>query len=131
MALTVDIDDYWTFFRFPPDTAFYPALTEVLQDPTHFPEPEKFKPERFLEISPETGKLVYKPNHALIPFGVGKRECLGKTLAKMELFLFVTCLLHQFSFEAPENHPLVNPEESVIGATRAPAPFYTKITPRN
>ena len=28
----------------------------------------------------------------------GKRQCLGESLARAELFLFFSCLLHQFSF---------------------------------
>ncbi len=32
----------------------------------------------------------------VIPFGVGKRVCLGQTLAEKELFIFFTGILQQF-----------------------------------
>ena len=34
----------------------------------------------------------------LFHLSLGKRDCLGKSLAKMELFLFLSALLHQFDF---------------------------------
>ena len=59
-------------FRIPEGCLITFALTEVLNDPKHFPNPKKFEPERFLVTNPDTGKLVFKPHSALIPFGVGK-----------------------------------------------------------
>ena len=106
------------------------SLGSVLTDPDHFPEPEKFKPERFLERSPETGKLVFKPHPALIIFGAGKRKCLGESLAKIELFLLVTGLLQQFSFEKSPNHEMPDVSNCDIAISRVPRPFHAKITAR-
>lgn len=33
-------------------------------------------------------------------FGLGKRQCAGEGLARMELFLILTTLLQRYSFEA-------------------------------
>src|SRR5665811_2405210 len=49
-------------------------------------DPENFRPERFLSSD---GKTV-KRNEAFIPFLVGKRQCLGESLARDTLFLFLT-----------------------------------------
>ncbi len=65
-----------------------------MHDPANFPNPEKFDPERFLD--PSTG--LYRPHRAFVAFGVGKRECLGKSLAKLELFLFTSALVHKFKY---------------------------------
>ena len=56
-----------------------------------FPDPKVFKPERFLD---ESGHL--KHVEQLIPFSVGKRQCLGEGLARMELFLFVANIFNQY-----------------------------------
>lgn len=41
-------------------------------DPKHFPDPEKFDPERFSEEN----KHNIAPN-TYLPFGVGPRNCIG------------------------------------------------------
>ena len=55
-----------------------PCLYEIHHDPRNFAEPHKFDPSRFLD--PSGQRFVLHP--ALVPYGFGKRECLGKTLAK-------------------------------------------------
>ena len=58
----------------------------------HWGDGDTFRPERFLDSS---GK-VQKTEH-LIPYSIGKRQCLGETLARAELFIFFTgrCLFRQ------------------------------------
>ena len=104
------------------------ALTEVLNDPKHFPDPKKFNPERFLDTN-DSGKLVYKPHKALIPFGIGKRDCLGKSLAKLELYLFLSALLHQFDFQ-PTSKGVPDIDDCTVTITHMPKPFCAKIIPR-
>ena len=53
-----------------------------------------FRPQRFLD---EAGNV--KRDEHFIPFSVGKRQCLGETLAKTELFLFFTALVQQYRSE--------------------------------
>ena len=64
----------------------------VLRDPQLFPDPSRFDPTRFLD--PSTGGFVMPKGY--VAFGVGKRECLGRSLAKIEQFLFTAALVHQF-----------------------------------
>nr|AKH03511.1 cytochrome P450 3075A5 [Paracyclopina nana] len=76
----------------PEKTMVIPSLYHVMHDPDHFPEPGLFKPDRFLD---ENGHFM--ANERVIPFGVGRRICLGKSLAEKELFLFFTGILQRFS----------------------------------
>ncbi|KAI7494787.1 cytochrome P450 oxidoreductase [Hortaea werneckii] len=47
-----------------------------------FPDPYAFKPERWLDASPEMQR-------DWIPFGLGQRQCIARNLATMELFLAI------------------------------------------
>jgi methyl farnesoate epoxidase/farnesoate epoxidase len=49
-----------------------------MNDSKHFQDPEVFNPDRF--IDPETGKFV--PDETVIPFGLGKRNCVGQPLGE-------------------------------------------------
>ena len=52
---------------------------------------------RFLD---ENGK--YHPDEKLVPFGIGKRSCPGKTLADTEVFLFLAAFIQRFQFSFPK-----------------------------
>lgn len=70
-------------------------------DPTLWDSPEEFRPCRFLNSE---GKVT-KPEYFL-PFGVGRRMCLGDVLARMELFLFFSSVLHMNHLRLPEGQSL-------------------------
>lgn len=63
--------------------------------------------DRFLD---EDGNRIYSPSPSFLPFGAGIRVCLGETLAKMELFLFIAWILQKFSLSVPEGDTLPEPE---------------------
>jgi cytochrome P450 len=64
----------------------------VLHNPELYPDPETFKPERFLN---EDGTFRDDPTIALA-FGVGKRICPARHLVEMTLFIFVSSVLSMF-----------------------------------
>ena len=81
-------------YNIPKDTIIYSSLYHIMNDEKHFPDPLLFKPERFID---ENGIFVY--SNRVVPFGVGKRICLGQTLAEKEFFIFFSGMIQQFSFE--------------------------------
>ena len=79
-----------------------PAITSVQLDPTATPRPQEFRPERFLDAPPRDG---------WIPFGGGKRHCVGSHLALLEMQVVITEVLRRLELapvdpepEAPRMH---------------------------
>ncbi|MBN3307179.1 CP27B protein, partial [Amia calva] len=60
------------------------------RDPRFFPEPDQFCPQRWLD-------RTHSPNpFATLPFGVGKRSCIGRRIALLELHLALARILTHF-----------------------------------
>ena len=98
-----------------------PLIHAVHMDPTLWKEPEQFNPERFLS---DDGTKTVRPDF-FIPFGVGRRMCLGDVLAKAELFLFFSSMLHVFNLQLPEGAEL--PDLcGQAGVTVSPKSFKVK-----
>lgn len=94
------------------------SIWSVLHDRKHWGDPEIFRPERFTD--PQTGHFVQDP--WLINFGLGKRVCLGESLARSNLFLFLGRILQEFEINLPEDAPAPS-LIPVSGFTTAPQPF--------
>ncbi len=119
-ATRVDVN--FRGFFIPKGTVVFPNLEAVLMNPDLFPDPERFDPERFLR----NGK--FDPNPNVIPFGVGKRRCLGETLARMELYRFFTGILHRFTVESRPGQELST--KPSLGAASMTPPFEARFVSR-
>ncbi|BFZ06896.1 hypothetical protein BsWGS_09935 [Bradybaena similaris] len=81
-------------YTLPKGTWVIPNLDSVLHDKNIWGEDAlRFRPERFID---DQGKL--KNPEEFIPFSMGRRACLGESLAKMELFLFLSNMFQRFQF---------------------------------
>ncbi|CAI7582100.1 unnamed protein product [Penicillium crustosum] len=79
-----------------------PAATPVSQtayfvhmDPSIFPDPERFEPERWIRASKEGLHL----ERYIVSFSKGSRQCLGINMAYAEIFLALTHIMRNFEFQ--------------------------------
>ncbi|KAI2893052.1 hypothetical protein CBS76997_1771 [Aspergillus niger] len=78
------------------------------RDPSRFHAASSFLPERWLpDASSNPNSNFYQDDrHAVQPFSMGPRSCLGQYLAWAEMRLILTKLLVNFDFEAVEGKQL-------------------------
>ena len=110
-------------YHFSKNTMFIANLTKFHMDPEVFPSPQTFQPERFID---ENGK--YKKNDQVVPFGIGKRVCMGDTLAKNEMFIFFVRMLQRITFHETANK--TSPDNVIRGIVTVPKPFEVRVTPK-
>ncbi|XP_039626044.1 cytochrome P450 2B4-like [Polypterus senegalus] len=113
-------DTVFRGYTIPAGTMVAPLLHSVMFAKTSWATPETFNPNHFLD---ENG--CFKTNSSFMPFSTGKRKCAGEGLAMMELFLFFSTLLQNFSFrptEDPTNISL-SPDSKIIFKLLRPYTF--------
>ena len=96
----------------------------MLNDPKHWGDPEVYRPERFIGAN---GKYV--KDDWMINFGLGKRICLGESLARSVVFLYIATFLQEFTFSIPEGDPKPS-TYPVPGFTTCPQKYRMEVKQR-
>ena len=114
-------------YKVPSGTILIPMIIEVMKNPEYFPNPEQFKPERFL-VKQSQNCLKFVPDPHVVPFGIGKRKCLGEILAKMTLYKFTTAIIQRYDIMSGQSESIT--DEALPGYIRNPKPYKFKLLPR-
>lgn len=84
-------------YRIPEGAILMPAIAALHFREDIYPDPEAFRPERFLEGAPES--------YAWIPFGGGVRRCIGASFAQFEMRVVIRAILERAQLRAADPAP--------------------------
>jgi cytochrome P450 family 135 len=95
-------------YSLPAGTTVVPAIRLVHSSPQVYPEPEAFRPERFLEGQGQ--------GYTWIPFGGGTRRCIGAAFAVMQMRVVLRTILQQAELrpDRPDDEPVCNDHITLI-----------------
>ncbi|XP_033014443.1 cytochrome P450 2H2-like [Lacerta agilis] len=112
-------------FTIPKGTTVIPLLSSIMKSSQYYETPRKFNPGHFLN---ENGAL--KKVDAFLPFSAGKRACPGESLARMEIFVFLTTLLQNFHLKTLEQREEIDIAPEVESNGYAPRRYQLCVVPR-
>lgn len=78
------------------DTSVSMTIYGAHHDPTIYPEPDLFKPERWMD---PTERKRMEP--FFIPFSAGSRGCIGRNISYLEQIVILATLVHRYDFALP------------------------------
>ncbi|KAH8091048.1 cytochrome P450 [Cristinia sonorae] len=88
-------EDIYEGYQIPKGSVVVPNVWAMLHDEEIYPEPEAFKPERFLHKNGTINRDVQDPT--TIAFGFGRRVCPGRYFSSNTLSIFIASVLHVFN----------------------------------
>jgi cytochrome P450 len=100
-------------FTYPAGVALLASAYLVHHDPEIYPEPYAFRPERFVGNAPGT--------YTWLPFGGGRRRCLGASFALQEMKIVLKAALSRFEVAAPSDAPEQTGRRSITFSPRGGA----------
>ncbi|KAK3595383.1 hypothetical protein CHS0354_008810 [Potamilus streckersoni] len=107
------------------DTVVFVNLHSLAFDSNTWNNPNAFQPERFFS---EDRQLDKEKANLFLPFGLGRRRCLGEYLARTELFIFFTTLIQRCNFVRPDSETYAM--DGVFGLTYRAKPYKVSVVER-
>ncbi|EDV52415.1 probable cytochrome P450 305a1 [Drosophila erecta] len=110
-------------YDIPKNTTILISLRSVHLDKEHWKDPLEFRPERFIDSAGKCFKDEY-----FMPFGMGRRRCLGDALARACIFSFLVRIVQHFRIVLPAEE---SPSMVLLpGITLTPKPYKVQFVKR-
>ncbi|XP_012536197.2 probable cytochrome P450 6a14 [Monomorium pharaonis] len=87
--------------RVPKGTFITIPLLGLHRDPSIYPNPDRFDPERF-----NADKIRERHPYAYMPFGEGPRNCIGARFGSIQTKIGLICLLSKYKFKLHPRTPI-------------------------
>lgn len=107
-------------YRVPKGTIMLIGQWVLHRDPRYYPEPERFRPERW--YSDATPAI---PRFAYFPFGGGPHQCIGNTFALQEIMLVLSTLIPHIEVSVAANQT-VTPEPAMTLRPKGGLPLLVR-----
>jgi cytochrome P450 len=89
-------DDVYEGYRIPKGSLVCPNIFGITHDESIYPDPDAFKPERFLNADVDSNQII---------FGYGRRICPGMNLADLSIWISVAMTLSVFDISEVKGEP--------------------------
>lgn len=99
-------DDVIDGHRIPRGSTVLIPIHAIHHDERWWPDPERFDPTRFMPDHPRRHRCAY------LPFGGGRRVCIGQSFALIEATLIAAAMSRRFVYDLVAGHP-VEPEATL------------------
>ena len=96
----------------------------IHRDPSIYPDPDKFDPERFSPAAKQS-----RNPYAYLPFGHGPHNCIGMRFAQMEMRLVLARMLKKYRLEVAPDTKI--PPDVIISSVLSCSGVNVRITSRN
>ncbi|KAK3590653.1 hypothetical protein CHS0354_007149 [Potamilus streckersoni] len=121
-------------YYIPKGTAMFGNLWAIHHDERTWEAPWVFRPERFLQDNGSIVPADHELRKRLVPFGVGRRACIGQKMSYGRMLLYTATILRNFQLVPAINAvlPSSDPRELTAGTVlQAPTFFCRAISLEN
>lgn len=88
-------------YRIPKGARVLVSIWATHRDPAIYPDPERFDPERWMGDAPKE-----RPRFSYLPFGGGKRACVGQGFALLNAQILGAMMAQRFRFTSASDAPV-------------------------
>lgn len=120
-------DTIFLGYKIPKGTDFWLNEYAIHHDRKLWQQPEEFRPERFLNAQKDS--ILPEKKNQLVSFGIGRRICIGKKLAEIELFLIFSNLFKRYNVRFAFPGQALD-KVGIFGLTYSPKPFQVVLEKR-